>query len=100
MGDTDEEEEGGEKGDKDKETEQDPEAEDKPEQGDQIPIVAAKGSETWSDDPEKWGVQNSLDEDPASIFHSKSDKNGWAKYFIPTSNVKTVKVLNRKDCCG
>ena len=65
-----------------------------------IPIIAGSAAPTWSNDPENWGIQKSLDEDPATIYHSKSRTNGWAKYYIPTSTVNTVEVLNRADCCG
>ena len=65
-----------------------------------VEIVAGAGSQSYANDGYSWGIGRSLDKDSRTIFHSSAASNGWAKYYIPPSQVTEVRILNRADCCG
>ena len=73
---------------------------DAPQGPTEVAIVAAAGSQCYANNGDSWGIGRSLDEDARTIFHSQTNRNGWAKYYIPPSTVTEVRILNRADCCG
>merc|ERR1719414_2922575 len=44
-------------------------------------------------------LELSWDNKPNTLFLAKSSTNGWAKYYIPNSNVILVRLQNRDNCC-
>ena len=65
-----------------------------------VPVVSAQSSPPFGDDEKKWGIDNALDDDEKTIFHSKDKKKPFAKFDVAPATVNKVKVLNRADCCG
>ena len=48
----------------------------------------------------RFALEKSWDNNPRTFFQALNSSNGWAKYNIPESNIKLVRLQNRASCCS